>query len=151
MCDDRAVSRNRTPSTGTAVIAVAALVLTAVGAFLLMGLPGGDSSESAESRDLAAVLPAMCQMQEAVDAGTASRAFNIFWDSVHTDAHIMAARIDAADRAQGERFRQAKGFIERDLGTLSIVGLKQHVPTMIVEVRNGLRTLGLPGADTPCP
>ena len=89
-------------------------------------------------------------MQSAVNSGLASRAFNIFWDSVHTDAHVMAAMLDARDREQGARFREAKGLIERDLGTLSIVGLTQHVPGLLVEVREGMRTLAIPGSEVPC-
>lgn len=108
------------------------------------------NSNSLDKQAIAAVLPAVCRMQAAVDTGSASQAFNIFWDDVHTDAHILAARLDAKDRPQGARFREAKGFIERDLGTLSIVGLKQHVPAFLVEVRHALKTLALPGADAMC-
>ena len=89
-------------------------------------------------------------MQAAVDQGLASQAFNIFWDDVHTDAHLLAARLDQKDRVQGALFREAKGFIERDLATLSIVGLEKHVPAFLVQVRSGMKTLALPGSDSPC-
>ena len=92
----------------------------------------------------------MCRMQSAVDQGLASQAFTIFWDDVHTDAHLLAARLDEKDRVQGAQFREAKGFIERDLATLSIEGLKQHVPAFIVQVRSGTKTLALPESDAPC-
>ena len=132
------------------VVGAIVAVLCVVAAFVVLRNRSGGTTNGLETQDMAVVLPGMCKMQAAVDAGLASQAFNIFWDEVHTDAHILAAKLDAKDRAQGARFREAKGFIERDLGTLSIVGLKQHVPPFLVQVREALMTLALPGATAPC-
>ena len=132
-------------------IVLIVLIVGGVGVLAVSRMRGGDNSSSLEKHALGAVLPAACRMQSAIDTGSASQAFNIFWDDVHTDAHMLAARLDAKDRPQGARFREAKGFVERDLGTLSIVGLKQHVPAFLVEVRRAMRTLTVPGADAACP
>lgn len=149
VCDDRYVSIRRKAVVGAIVLSV--LLVGGVGVLAVSRMRNGDPSSPLENQAIAAVLPAACRMQAAIDTGSASRAFNIFWDDVHTDAHILAARLDAKDRAQGAHFREAKGFIERDLGTLSIVGLQEHVPAFRVEVRRALRALALPGADAPCP
>ena len=90
-----------------------AVLVIAVAAFVVVRRAGRNSDGSADDtakREIAAVLPAMCRMQSAVNSGLAGRAFNIFWDDVHTDAHLLAARLDQKDRVQGEQFRAAKGF-----------------------------------------
>lgn len=134
-----------------AVVGAIVLIVAVGGVLAIWRMTDSSNSNSLEKEAIGAVLVATCRMQAAVDSGSATQAFNTFWDGVHTDVHILAARLDAADRAQGARLREAKGFIERDLDTLSIVGLKQHVPAFLVEVRHALRTLALPGADAKCP
>ena len=142
------MSRRRWSAVAVALVAV--LIVVLIGVFVVSRTHGADGPNRLEQQGLLAVLPAMCRMQAAVDEGLASQAFNVFWDDVHTDAHLLAARLDQKDRVQGEQFRAAKGFIERDLATLSIVGLKQHVPAFLVQVRSSMKTLALPGGDTPC-
>ena len=129
---------------------VAVLIVVLIGVFVLSKTHRSDGPNRLEQQALVALLPGMCRMQAAVDQGLASQAFNIFWDDVHTDAHLLAARLDQKDRVQGALFREAKGFIERDLATLSIVGLEKHVPAFLVQVRSGMKTLALPGSDSPC-
>ena len=149
VCQHRPVSPRRWFSVVAALISV--LIAVLIGGFVFSRTHESDGANRLERQGLLAVLPATCRMQTAVDQGLASQAFNIFWDDVHTDAHLLAARLDRKDRAQGARFRESKGFIERDLATLSTVGLKQHVPAFLVQVRAGMKTLALPGSDAPCP
>ena len=136
-------------------------VFVAVGLVaLLVGLAGTlwlrsrHSTSNEHDLEVAAaqsVLPNLCTMEKSVVGGRASEAFDLFWDSVHTDAHILAALLDAADRAKAAAFLEAKGFIERDLATLSVTGLRNHVPPFIAATRDGLRALGLAGSDYACP
>lgn len=97
------------------------------------------------------VLPSMCTMQAHIDAGETSAASNVFWDQVHTGAHILAARLDASDAVAGEAFRLAKGQVERDLATLSIVPLRVDVPAFLERVRAAYSELGLAQTETSCP
>ncbi len=133
------------------MVLLVAIALTFLGAGLGLTLrKGGPSEETRALRDAATlVVPNTCEMKKLVEAKQFRDGANLFWDRVHTPAHILSALLDKKDKAADEKYLRAKALVEKDLTTLS-PNLSASVPAFEQSARSAVRSLGLRGADTPC-
>jgi hypothetical protein len=130
----------------------ALLLLSVVLVFGAIGVYVGTRPKPDSLRENArAVAPALmlatCRFAGLVSEKKFAEAHNLFWDDVHTDAHVVAAALGDIDRKKEAGFLRAKGAVERDLGTLS-VGLAKDSPAFVDQVRAAQQSLGVP--ETRC-
>jgi hypothetical protein len=92
--------------------------------------------------------PGMCEMQRRVNANDRSGALNVFYDEVHTGAHVLAAELAKTKSTEAGTFLKAKSLVEGDLRTLAPT-LKQHVDAFAEELHTALEAFE-PGLWTPC-
>lgn len=125
------------------MIGVLLAVVLVVAGLLLTQRRSGSGERGRQDALIDTAGPAVCRMVQLVADGSLAEASNVFWDEVHTGAHVLAARLDTADRPAEARFLEAKGALEAAFPTLA-PSLTRSVPEFAAAFRSALRIAGRP-------
>jgi hypothetical protein len=104
------------------VYALLAMVLTGATAFAVASRSGRSrgSEDREELRSLVErTVPGMCAMHGRLAAKDRAGASNVFWDEVHSGAHILVADLTAKKSTSLEPFLRSMTRVEEDLRTLA--------------------------------